>query len=428
MNKRQILYPLCVIAAMLFAACNEKESSIGVELQDPSTMYSGVVDTAYGRAYTMFEDSLLTSGQSNALVGSYVDPLVGSTEAVLFSQISTYNGSGVEFDQNCVIDSVVMSLFVSKLYSQDNNSKSYKNLHFEVYQTVESPQKDTSYYAFDEIAVSGKCFFDDVVRIEENDSMVVRMKLNSEFVQYLLNKSYATEQDFVNAVKGVRIRLVNDGTPIMALLNLKSSATNITTYYKYVNGSDTIARTFDLTVGQDLPHFSQFKNNYTGMLSVFNNNTGDSIDGSRYLYLNPMGGTNIKIYFDSFVENFHRQHPHAVIHYAELLMPVADIAPASKPELIAAFKCYLNDVVVSIPDMYDTYTMSGYDGKYDAERGCYRLRITQHLQKTLNSGMDLGTLLVISGRRSSPEYTVINGSNFGATSGNPIRIEFVYSE
>ncbi|MCR4817097.1 MAG: DUF4270 domain-containing protein [Bacteroidales bacterium] len=428
MIKKSFLFPLCLLAAVLFAACEEKESSLGVELQDPSTLYNGTVDTAYGVAYTMFDDSLLTSGQSSALIGCYSDAAFGTSEAVLFSQVSTYNGSGVEFDQNCYIDSVVMSLFVSKIFDAGTNAKSFRNLHFEVYQTATSLMKDSSYYAFDDIAVTGKCFFDDVVRLEESDSMVVRMKLNSNFETYLRNKSYSTEQDLIDAIKGVRIRLINDGSPVMALVNLKSSATNITTYYRYVNGEDTISRTFDFAVGQDLPHFSQFKNNYTGALSVFNSNTGDSIDGGRYLYLSPMGGTNIKIYFDTFVENFHRQHPYAVIHQAELILPVADIAPASKPELIAAFKCYLDGYVVSIPDMYDTYTMSGYDGRYDAERGCYRMRITQHFQKILGSGMDLGTLLVISGRRSSPEYTVINGSNSALTSNNPIRVEFVYSE
>ena len=161
---------------------------------------------------------------------------------------------------------------------------------------------------------------------------------------------------------------------------------------------------------------------------MFNSSTTDSVDGNRYAYLCPMGGTNIKVYFDSFVSDFHRQHPFAVIHHAELILPIADVAPNSKPELLAAFKCYLDGYVVSIPDMYDTYTSAGYDGHYDAERRCYRMRITQHLQKMLNSGMDLGTLLVISGRRSSPEHTVINGADLTATSGNPIRIEFVYSE
>ena len=78
--------------------------------------------------------------------------------------------------------------------------------------------------------------------------------------------------------------------------------------------------------------------------------------------------------------------------------------------------------------MFDAYTSSGYDGRYNEASGCYRLRITQHFQKIVKSGMDLGTLLVLNDRRSSAMHTVINGSNATLTVSNPIRIQFVYSE
>ena len=141
-----------------------------------------------------------------------------------------------------------------------------------------------------------------------------------------------------------------------------------------------------------------------------------------------MGGTNVRVCFDSFVSQFRQQHPYAVIHYAELVLPLADIAPDDRPDLIAAFKCFNDGTIANIPDMFDAYTYSGYDGKYDAARNCYRLRITQHFQKIVKSGMDLGTLLVLNGRRTSALRTVLNGGDLSATGGNPFRIEFVYSE
>lgn len=411
--------------AMLLASCNEKESMLGAELQDPATLYNGICDTAYGVASTFFDDSLLTSGQSSALIGSFYDPLFGSSEAIFFSQITTTNSSSVEFDQYCSIDSVVLSLSISKLFSESSQSKAYKDLHFEVYQLAEPPQKDSAYYAWDNIAVTGNCLFDDVVSLAESDSMVVRMNLNPLFGQYLENHYYASEEEFVNAVKGVRIRLVNDGTPLMATVNLAASGTGMTVYYRY---HDTISRTFAFVVGGSAPHFSRFVNNYTGDLSVFNNGAADSLEGSRYLYLTPMGGTTIKADFSQFVANFHSQHPTAIIHHAELLLPVADISPSAKPDLIAALKYTEGGAVINIPDMYDVYTYSGFDGHYDSEKGYYRLRITQHLQKLIGSGVDYGTMLIISGRRSSPEHLVLNGYDNTSTSGNPIRIEFVYSE
>ena len=428
MINRKLYLLAFVLFAALFASCDEKESELGVNLQDPSTLYSGISDTAYGVAYTVFDDSLLTAGHNFALIGCYSDPVFGNAEGVYFTQIVPDNGTGVGFDQNCTIDSVVLSFAVTELYPAAEGSKSYRDLHFEIYQLAESPMKDTAYYASDELPVTGVCFFDDVVRVNETDSMVIKIKLRQSFVSLLSNHNYTTADDFLAAVKGMRVRVVNDGTPVMAAVNLSAAATNITVFYTYDNEGEAIARTYNFSISTAVPHFTHFTSYYAGALSVFNTNTADSVEGSRYLYLSPMGGTNIKVNFDAFVRQFHQQHPFAVVHYAELLLPVADIAPDARPDVIAALKCYLDGEVSNIPDMYDTYTYSGYDGSYDAERGCYRLRVTQHMQKLVKSGSDLGTLLVINARRSSPNHTVINGYDRTATSGNPIRIHFVYSE
>lgn len=425
--RNRFLLVLSLCAAALFGACDEKESDLGIELQDPATLYNGIAATAYGSACTVFDDTLLTSGQSNALVGCYSDDVFGTSEGILFTQISTANNSGVEFDEYSFIDSAVLSFSLANVYP-DTESKSYRDLHFEVYQLAEQVMRDTAYYAADELPVSGTCFFDDVVRVGQSDSMVVAMKLNDNFLSLIRNRRYESAESFESTVKGVRVRLVNDGTPLMATVNLAAKPTKLTTYYKYINGSDTISRTYDFEVSEKVAHFNQFKNNYNGVLATFNSNRTDSVDGSRYLYLSPMGGTNIKVNFNSFVQQFRQQHPYAVIHYAELLLPVADIALADKPDMVVAFKCFNDGSVASVPDLFDTYTYSGFDGRYSADKGCYRLRITQHFQKLVKSGMDLGTLLVLNGRRSSTLRTVVNGSDTTATSGNPIRIEFVYSE
>lgn len=425
-NKFFVLLSLCVLA--LFGACTEKESDLGVALQDPATLYNGIVDTAYGTAITVFDDTLLTSGLSNVLVGCYSDPVFGSSEGIFYTQITTANDDNVAFDQYTHIDSVILSFSISEIFPYASDSKGYRDLHFEVYQLAESPLKDTAYYANDELPVTNTCFFDGVVRVLENDTVVAKMPLGENFISLIDNHNYESSEAFVQAVKGIRVRIVNDGSPVIATFNLAAANTRLRVYYTYTNADQQSNRTYDFVVSNSAPHFNQYKNNFAGILSTFNTNTGDSVDGSRYLYLSPMGGTNIRVNFNAFVQQFRQQHPYAVIHYAELLMPVADIAPDDKPERIIAFKCFNDGSVVDIPDLYDTYTSSGFDGKYNSTNGCYRIRVTQHFQKLVKSGMDLGTLLVLNGRRSSATRTVINGFSNAATSGNPIRIQFVYSE
>ncbi|MBO4307398.1 MAG: DUF4270 family protein [Bacteroidales bacterium] len=426
MQKAISLFCIVLIASLsiTISSCTEEDSPVGVGLQDPSTIFDGLRDTAFGVAYTVFDDSLLTSGQSSGMVGCYSDDVFGNSEAIIYAQVLTPNNSSVDFDEHCIIDSVVLSLALTKVYS--NEAKSYKNLHFEIYRLAEGLSKDSLYYSTDEIPVTSECLFNGVVRVPESDTMVAHIKLDNRVLSYFVMKSYANADEFAEAFKGLRIRLVNDGTPMMATVNFAAAATRLSLYYAYVADTQYTYRYYDFTVGHDATHFMQFKNNYTGVLSTFNSNVNDSLLGTRYLYLSPMGGTNIKLYFDNFITQFKQQHPYAVIHSAELVLPVADISPVDKPGYIAAFKCYLDGTVVSIPDMYDNY--SGYGGKYDEQTNSFRLRITRHLQKMLTSGMDLGTLLVIDSRRSVPSHSVFNGFDATATSGDPIRIEFIYSE
>ena len=413
--------------ALLFASCEEKESDLGVDLQDPATLYNGIVDTAYGTAVTVFDDSLLTAGLSSCIIGNYSNPLFGTSTATLYTQVTTADNNSVTFDENSHIDSVVLTLAVSSVYSEASSKDSH-SLHFEILQLDKSPMKDSAYYAFDELPVRNVCFFDDVVKIENSDTMIASMHLNDNFISLLSNHSYASAEEFADAIKGFRIRLVDDGTPIMATINLAASATRIAVHYTYVNGDESINRTYELTLGHSAPHFNQYSNNYTGNLSVFNNNTKDSIAGNQYLYLCPMGGTNVKLNFSSFVSQFKKDHPYAVIHYAELVLPVANIAPVQKPSMIATFAYNSEGGIYSIPDLYDPYTSSGYDGTYTDSTGFYRIRMTQYLQRLCLSGEDYGTLLVLNDRRSSAAHTILNGFDPTATAGKNFFIRFVYSE
>ena len=96
------LLPFLLLPVLLLTqACDEEETDLGVDLQDPATLYNGIVDTAFGTAVTVFDDSLITSGMSNTLLGCYSDPLFGNAEASYFTQITTYDANGVKFDENC---------------------------------------------------------------------------------------------------------------------------------------------------------------------------------------------------------------------------------------------------------------------------------------------------------------------------------------
>jgi hypothetical protein len=135
----------------------------------------------------------------------------------------------------------------------------------------------------------------------------------------------------------------------------------------------------------------------------------------------------VRLNLQPFLNTFRKKHPWAVIHHAELILPVNELADTQPPVRILANK-NLNDGTsvlisdanfVSNPNFY-----SGFDGYYDKKKNQYRLRVTRHMQELLRSGKDYGTELYIDARRSSALRTVINGTD----AAKPVLIDFVYSE
>lgn len=423
--KIRFLYLFVVLFSMaVFTGCTEKESNIGLDLQDPSTIYSGNIDTAYGTAYTVFDDSLLTTGLNAAIIGSWYEPHFGTSVATLYTNVSTSDASGVSFDEHCTIDSVVLSFAITGIFFPASDTSSTQNIHFVIRQMSQRLNKDSAYYSDSEVGVGTTVFFDDVVALERGDSMVVSLKLSPAFIALIDKKTFSSSDAFEEAVKGFCISIDNSTGHYMVSMNLAASATRLTAYYTYSNSGQDLQRTYGFAFGSTVTHFSHFTKNFVESLATFNTNRLDSVRTLGQLYLGPLGGTNIRFNVDSFVRQFHQDHPLAIIHYAELIMPVSVETTTGHPESIAALKSFGNGLVANIPDMYDAFTYSGFDGKYDSERKCYRLRVTQHLQSLVSAGRDYGTLLVISGRRTSMEHAIVNGDDVA----DPIRIEFVYSE
>ena len=424
MKKHKLLLWLAISLLAIPMACDEKESPIGIGLQDPATLYNGIKDTVLLSANTFLDDSLVTSQYTAPVIGNYRDQIFGSVHAALFTQIGMNDDNGIIFDESCHIDSTVLTLVVSEVYPLE--SRRSQPIHFRVDQLAQPLPSDSTYYHYDQFPVSRICFFDGNSNVVKGDSAtLVSLRLNNQANLLFQNKSYRDNEAFMQAAKGIRISIIEGSESKMLTLNLAASKTKLTVHYKSIHGTqpgDTIFQTKDFQIGSAMTHFNQIQHTYSGALSIFNRSHTDSIAGSQYLYFDPLGGTFVKINFDNFVANFHRDHPYAIIHYAELLLPVADIAQGNLPSKIIARKS--RDEGDYISDMIDAFTYAGFDGAYDRRSGCYRLRITQHFQSAVSKGHDSGTYLFLNTRRYSPKRTIINGTQ----ASNPCRIEFVYTE
>lgn len=393
-----LLLTLCTLAA-----CADEESDLGSSLMGTGTIYDGKNYTMYAdTAYSLRDDSLFTQGNTQIIIGNYTDATYGTVRAQYFTQITLPStNQNISFDE-VTIDSVVLSLAIDSVFPDTSLTYSFC---FEVMHLAEPLSDDSTYYAFSNVPVdAGGTLFSGVKQVHGSDR-VVNIMLGGQINSIL---SLTADRDqFAKQTKGLRISIVAASSDAgIVTVNLAETATRIRTHYRY--GEDTAYYDFSISNGK---HFTRYEHDYSGSTV----NGQQCIDGASRLYLEPLAGYNAVVSFDRALRAFHAEHPFAVVHSADLILPVATGAAAKAPKRLIAISGsrYITD-----------YISTGVDGYYDGTNNRYRLRIPLHLQELLRNGFDNGTKLLIDNRGSVAERTILNGYN---ETDKP-RIELEYSE
>ncbi|MBP3763866.1 MAG: DUF4270 family protein [Bacteroidales bacterium] len=404
-----------LLLAALFAACEEKETAVGIDLVDPDTFYRGTTHTLYpDAAFSKVEDTLRTDITSEGILGNLTDPVYGRTSAILYTQIALpSNAASIDFNE-AQVDSVVLSLTKKNLFP--DTAATY-HLRLEVRLLDEAVETDSVYYSTSQLAVSADApLFDQYIDVSYTDT-VVHLTLDNHIKDVL--RTSATSSEFVQHTKGLRIR-VSDGEGMMSI-DFSDVRTCLTAYYHNIASGDTLRNHYTFLIGYGAKHFMQFTHDYSGTPLA----AGGNIDGTGRLYLEALGGHAVHLSFDTAIRAFAGQHPRAVIHYAELLLPLAPEASTFTPGVVMAMTQGSNSPWVGIADLAETITIRGYDGTYDPDLNRFRIRLPRHVQQMHRQGNDPGMLLVLDARRSSAYNTVFNGIADTATAP---KIVFVYSE
>lgn len=416
--RRLKLILLLPAVVLTMSSCTDEESELGLDLIDSTTLYEGFYDTLYAdNAWTEFEDSLVTSNLSYGIIGNYHDATFGRVSSTLYTQLALpSNASDIAFD-SMVIDSVVLSFAKSQLFP--DTSATY-HFRFEVKQLAEPLLSDTVYYAFDQLPVDENAtFFNGVVPVTYYDT-VISLLLDTS-INRVIRRS-ATAEDFIAETKGLRVRILNSSDEGMVSVDLTSVYTCLRAHYHYVYANDTITGTYTFLLGTGTSHFTHFAHDYSGSLFA----SGNPLPGTYRLYLEPLGGHRVKFSFDNAVRSFHAAHPWAVIHYAELLLPVAPEAVAGDQpnQLLALGKSATSNDWYYVDDLINVHDLRGFDGTYHSDRGLYLIRLSMHLQGLLRLGYDPGLMVQISASRHAAQRTILNG----LSSTEKPRIAIVYSE
>ena len=174
MSFKKLLMPLGLVLMLLPMACNEKESDLGLNLQDPTTLFDGIKETVYLSACTVYEDSLLTAGYTSGIFGDWTDENFGKVRSIIYSQINISSDQGISMDESVEIDSVVMTLVLDTVFPVVQESTQFP-VHIIINQLAEPLKSDSAYYSNHTLAESDVCFFDDEVIVKgDTVKMVMR--------------------------------------------------------------------------------------------------------------------------------------------------------------------------------------------------------------------------------------------------------------
>lgn len=301
MNKKNILnaaFALILLSAFFFACNKDSDNAIGIIPKDKLIKVS-TNDTIAIKAYTYRVDSIISSKVSTVLLGSYNDPIFGSSKSEFVIQITPGSISG--FGTNAVADSIVLSL----RYSSDSLMPIYGNkntpITFNAFEIGTKLYPDSNYYSSldptrlnltDELA--NTTFVPEDGR---NDTVMLDIHLAQSLGQKIIdNYEYwhddvaPADTSFYDFFSGIYVKtndMPYDGA--LSAFSIMDPRSKATLYYH--NSEDTLTLSFSIS------QFSTRINLFSHLHDIPNFPDLDNPDTQQdsVVYLQGNGGLKVKI-------------------------------------------------------------------------------------------------------------------------------------
>jgi len=419
----------------VLASCKNQNSSIGLDFAQQ--LGTDFTDTITVTAYSFLEDTLNTTNTTANLIGDLHDPVFGDLRASTYAQFDL-SGSSVNFGNNPVVDSVVLTLQLASYYG-DTTSRVGIRVYRLLEQLSGSSYTHTSTASYDptplNYAMTG-------YTIEPNTSVVVdtgsysphiRIRLSQAFGQYLLNNQHhmTSNSAFKNFFNGLCISAVSHtGAVGYALLtSMTSSLSGISLYYHNEGGS-TIKYTFPCS--SDCTRFTHFGHNYNASSNadfIQEVLQGDQTIGTRKLFLQATGGVKTRITFPYLKDAFKSLNNRVVINRAELV--ITDVSPDEvyyiHPSNLTLQGINADNSLAYLPDDEYYTTSSFFGGTYDEDKHEYRFRITQYVQELVQGTGSLTNSINLVVRGSSVRANRLIFGGTGLDDDERLRLEISYT-
>lgn len=437
------LYKTLIISVLvvLYSSCSKTTESIGNGLLSENDHIGAFYcDTLQLNCHSEQIDTLFSKGLTTVLLGSMMDPVMGLTNANLFTQLHL-SSTNHYFGDNPVIDSVVLQLAFTGYYG---DTTTMQTVH--VYELDDTLSGYDNYYQFSEVAAKS---FDlangfqfqprpkTVNTVVGNDTLtqaVLRIPLDNSFGEQMAaadSAIFSSTEAFKNYFHGLKICFddVSLNGAICYFNPTSNTVTKLQIYYRETPEANPMR--YDFYITSDDAYFNQYLHDYTQGSPDFIQQVlqGDTLMGQTQLYVQSMGGVRSFIRFPEVVEwanSLQEAGSHLIINEAKLVIPTAETPDTTllPPTSLALVNLKTNGTTSLLPDYMEG---SGYyGGSYSSTKKSVTFRISEYLQGVIMGKEDSkGIYLSINGASYNAYRWVIAGPE--ANQDKTLKCEITYS-
>jgi len=432
---------LSVIFSITLVSC-KKDGELFPEFNDENLTIH-FTDTFNILTSIIKDDSIRTDFSGANLLGIYHDSIMGVAASSIYTEI-TLAGANVNFGDNALVDSVVLSMKYLETTSFYGNV--FNPMSIEVLRLSEKFTK-SEYYSNEDLSSSGfptplatltyTPFMNDSVDVIQNGDTTrqaphLRILLDNAFGQEILDAgkngntivNNAALKDIVNGLhittsSNVNNTTLNKGEGSIISFDMNSSLSTVTVFYRNDQGP---GKSYSFIINSESKKFNRFSHNYTNT-DVEKHLTGVGFD-STVTYVQAMSGVKTKLNIPD-IKNLNKDGK-IIINKAELIFSIND---GSNTTLKAIPNLSLTGINASgeaifLIDFFEGSTYFG--GSYNETSKTYTFNIARHLQDLINNDKtDYGLYLVASGSSVIANRSIINSFKHPS---NKIKLNITYSK
>jgi hypothetical protein len=442
--KRLQIITWLMVFAIIAGGCDNDPDEIGIGIQPESEKLPVLfTDTLSINTYSVFVDSVRTDETTRSMLGSYFDPVFGSSTVSMAFQLALSSAT-LELGEGAYIDSIVMDLEYTSASNTDlDDMVAYGDTTtlqtFNLFELDETIYADSIYYsnyqpALKENAIATKTFTphptDSILIDTTKYKARLRIKMDDSFVQKFRDASsddFASLEGFLEFLNGIYIQ-PEEMTYGGAILFFNSIATNSGMKLYYSNNSED-SLVYNLPIASSSARFMNFAHNYNLASPEFQNQlNGNTSLGDQQFYVQCMAGVETIIEIPYFRDlNPTMGQVGVALNEAKLIIsnsnPDIDFAP---PGTFVLFSIDEDGTKQLVLDQLESGDYFG--ATYDESTNNVIFRLSQQLQRSLAvDTIPLRFSLGISGASILPNRMVgVGSSPIGG--GTPLKMDLIFTK